>query len=223
MKKCPSSKAPARIPRLEVRVFYLAWILLATGCSHLTSDVGPSLPPTSGIVTGKSTLGEVITTVGVPSQISASSGGFVFLYEHNEVVENQIGISIDFPVLRWLKFVYASSGLQHEAWVMTFDTNDVLQAWGKEDWKKPLGTGTAAQILITVSSLVDSTAVRRPASQHRWGEMWLNSLPQVLNTSQSPQDGRFGLEQRLAPTFIGQHTMEMIQPLPPRQAKKAKK
>jgi hypothetical protein len=198
-------------------------VFLVAGCSHLTSDIGPALPSAPGIVTGKSTLGEVVTTVGVPSQVSASAGGFVFLYEHNEVVESQLGFAVNLPVLRWLKFVYASSGLRHEAWLMTFDTNDVLQAWGREAWKKPLGNGAAAQILITVSSLVDSTAVRRPASQHRWGEMWLNPLPQVLNTSQSPQDGRFGLEQRLAPTFVGQHTLEMIQPLPPRQAKKANK
>jgi hypothetical protein len=223
MKKCHSNKGSVRITGLEMSVLFLFYVLFATGCSHLTSDIGPHLPEAPGIVTGKSTLGDVVTAVGVPSQVSASEGGFVFLYEHNQVVENQIGIAFNFPVLRWLKFVYASSGLRHEAWLMTFDTNDVLRAWGREDWKKPLGTGAAAQILVTVSSLVDSTAVRRPASQHRWGEMWLNSLPQVLNTAQSPQDGRFGLEQRLAPTFVGQHTLEMIQPLPPRQAKKANK
>jgi hypothetical protein len=223
MKKCPSNKEPAQVVCPKLLALFLVCIFSVTGCSHLTSDVGPPLPSAATIVTGKSTLGDVVTTIGVPSQVSASAGGFVFLYEHNEVVENQIGISFDFPVLRWLKFVYAGSGLRHEAWLMTFDTNDVLQAWGKEDWKKPLGTGAAAQILVTVSSLVDSTAVRRPASQHRWGEMWLNPLPQVLNTGQSPQDGRFGLEQRLAPTFVGQHTLEMIQPLPPRKAKKANK
>jgi hypothetical protein len=223
MKKCPSSNGLVRSARLAVPVLLLVCAFSVTGCSYLTSDIGPHLPPTTGIETDKSTVGDVVATVGVPSQVSSSSGGFVFLYEHNEVVEKQLGINIDYPVLRWLKFVYASSGLQHEAWLMTFDTNDVLRAWGKENWKKPLGTGAAAQILVTVSSLVDSTAVRRPASQHRWGEMWLNSLPQVLNTPQSPQDGRFGLEQRLAPTFVGQHTLEMIQPLPPRKAKKANK
>jgi hypothetical protein len=223
MKKCPSSNGSAQIGRLAMPALFLVIAFFATGCSYLTSDVGPSLPPAPAITMDKSTLDDVVTTVGVPSQVSSSAGGFVFLYEHNAVVEYQIGISLDFPVLRWLKFVYASSGLRHQAWVMTFDTNDVLRAWGKEDWKKPLGTGAAAQILVTVSSLVDSTPVRRPASQHRWGEMWLNSLPQVLNTPQSPQDGRFGLEQRLAPTFVGQRTTEMIQPLTPRQAKKANK
>ena len=223
MKKCPYSSGSPWIARLGMSVLFPACVFIATGCSHLTSDIGAHLPAAPEIVTGKSTLGDVVTTVGVPSQVSASPAGFVFLYEHNEVVENQIGIAFNLPVLRWLKFVYASSGLRHEAWLMTFDTNDVLRAWGREEWKKPLGTGAAAQILVTVSSLVDSTAVRRPASQHRWGEMWLNPLPQVLNIPQSPQDGRFGLEQRLAPTFVGQRTLEMIQPLPPRKAKKANK
>lgn len=223
MKKCLSSNGPVWSARLAMSVLFLACAFFSTGCSYVSSDIGPSLPSAPAITTDKSTLDDVVTTVGVPSQVSSSAGGFVFLYEHNEVIEYQIGISLDFPVLRWLKFVYASSGLRHEAWLMTFDTNDVLRAWGKENWKKPLGTGAAAQILVTVSSLVDSTAVRRPASQHRWGEMWLNSLPEVLNTPQSPQDGRFGLEQRLAPTFVGQHALEMIQPLPPRKAKKANK
>jgi hypothetical protein len=223
MKKCPSSRNPGATIRLVSSALLVSGLLFVTGCTHLTSEIGPPLPSTPGIVTGKSALGDVLKNVGVPSQVSASPAGFVFLYEHNGITENQLGLNANYPILRWFKFVYAWSRFRHEAWLMTFDTNDVLQAWGRENWDKPLGTGAAAQILVQVQGLVDSSQFRRPASQHRWGEMWLNPLPQVLNTAQSPQDGRFGLEQTLAPTFVGQHTLEMIQPLPPRKAKKNSK
>ncbi len=199
------------------------WTFLAAGCSHLTSEVGPPLPSKHEIVTGRSTLGNVLKTAGVPSQVSATPDGYVFLYEYNGVTENQFGFNVNLPLVRWLKFVYARSRLQHEAWVMTFDTNLVLQAWGKENWTKPLGQGIAAQFLVSAQSLVDSSKVRRPAPQQQWGEAWLDPLPQLLNSQQSPQDGRFGLEQTLAPTAVGQRTLEMIQPLTPKQQLKQSK
>lgn len=219
MKKCPSNKNSRGIVRLWRTVLLFLLPTLA-GCSHLTSEIGPPLPVTPAITTGQSTLGDVLKSIGVPSQISASPAGFIFLYEHNGVTENQLGLSVNYPVLDWFKFVYAHSRLNHEAWLLAFDTNGVLQAWGEENWEKPLGQGAAIQILITAQSLVDSSQVRRPAAQHEWGEMWLNPLPEVLNTSQSPKDGRFGLEQTLAPTAVGQHALEMIQPLLPKQQSK---
>jgi hypothetical protein len=216
MKKCLTT-IKAGIGRWKHAALFLSSIFLVTGCSHLTSEIGPPLPSTPGIVTGKSTMKDVLKNAGVPSRVTATPEGFAFLYEHNSVTENQLGFSLNIAVIRWFKFVYARSTLGHEAWVMTFDTNDVLRAWGKENWKKPLGTGTAAQFLVTVQGLVDSTSIRLPSPQHFWGAMWLNPLPQVLNAAQSPQDGRFGLEQTLAPKFAGQRTLEMIQPLPPKQ------
>jgi hypothetical protein len=205
------------------RKFRYALLLLCaflTGCSHLTSEIGPPLPAAPGITVGRTTSQEVLEKVGVPSEVSASPSGFVFLYEHNYVAENQLGFTLNVTVMKWFKFVYARSRLTHDAWLLCFDTNQVLQAWGKEDWKAPLGQGAAAQFLMTAHTLVDSSPVRQPATQHEWGAMWLDPLPQVLNSAQSLQDGRFGLEQTLAPTAVGQHTLEMIQPPPPGQKAK---
>jgi hypothetical protein len=194
-----------------------------TGCSHMTSEIGPPLPANPGIVIGKSTEQDVLNKAGVPTQVSATPTGFVFLYEHNYVAENQLGFTLNLPVIRWFKFVYARSGLTHGVWLLCFDTNDVVQAWGREEWKKPLGQGMSAQLLVTAKALVDSSLVRQPATQHEWGEMWLNPLPEVLNSAQSPEDGRFGLEQTLTPADVGQHTLEMIQPLDPtQQARKSR-
>lgn len=215
MKRCLSNR------KLLCALLLLS--VLQTGCSHLTSEIGPPLPEIPQITIGKSTEHDVLREVGVPSQVSATPAGVVFLYEHNDVREFQVGITVNRSVVKWFKFVYGRSWLTHDAWLLCFDTNLVLQAWGREDWRTPLGQGAAAQLVVQAQTLVDSTPVRRPASQHQWGEMSLDPLPQALNADQSLQDGRFGLEQTLDPTAVGQHTLEMIQPPPLKeQAKQSK-
>ena len=208
MKKCHSNR--------ELPCALILLCVFLTGCSHLTSEIGPPFPAHPGIVVGKSTSHDVLQKIGVPSQVSATPAGFVFLYEHNDVTENQLGFTVNVTIVKWFKFIYARSKLTHDAWLLCFGTNDVLQAWGKEDWKAPLGQGAALQLVVTAQALVDSTPVRQPSPQHDWGEMWLDPLPEALNSAQSLEDGRFGLEQTLSPADVGQQTLEMIQPLPPK-------
>lgn len=186
---------------------------LLIGCSHLTSKVGRPLPPKpANLVVGISTVSNVLDTIGPPSRISAAAGGFAMLYEYNGVDEKQLGISLSLPVLRWFKFVGAKSWLEHQSWLLTFDTNGVVLSWGEEQWRKVLGKGGGAQVLVTVSSLVDSSQVRRPAPQHDWGRSCLVALPKGLNSAQSLDNGSFGLEQTLAPTTVGQRALEMTPP-----------
>ena len=144
------------------------------------------------------------------------------LYEHNAVRELQLGFNIDAPVLSWFKIVGAKSWLEHQACLLTFDSDDVLRGWGDEQWRKPLGKGGGVQILVTVASLVDSSQARRPAPQHRWGMSSLEPLPKVLNTGSSIDNGAFGLEQTLAPTAVGQRALEMT-PTPTKAQKKKQK
>ncbi len=134
------------------------------------------------------------------------------LYEYNAVDEKQLGISINLPLLQWFKFVGAKSWLDHQAWVLTFDTNGVMRSWGEEHWRNVLGKGGGAQILVTVSSLVDSSQVRSPAPQHEWGKSCLVPLPRLLNSAQSLDNGSFGFEQTLSPKAVGQRSLEMTPP-----------
>jgi len=191
------------------------------GCSHLTSEVGRPLPSKpAALVTGSSQLSDVLRTVGPPSRISATAGGFTMFYEYNGVDEKQLGFNINAPILRLFKIVGARSWLEHQAWLVTFDTNGIVRGWGEEHWRNPLGRGGGVQILVTVASLVDSSQVRRPAPQHEWGKSWLVPLPKLLNSGQSLDNGSFGLEQTLAPTAVGQRTLEMTPP--PRKFPKKK-
>ncbi len=215
MTKIPQSRA--RNPGLLRFAQWLALICLASplmvGCSHLTSGVGRPLPQKPAkLMVGTSTVSDVLNTIGPPSRISATAGGFAMLYEYNSVDEKQLGFSISAPVLRWFKFVGAKSWLEHQTWLLTFDTNGLVQSWGEEHWRNVLGKGGGAQILVTVSSLVDSSQVRRPAPQHDWGRSWLVPLPRGLNSAQSLENGSFGLEQNLAPTAVGQRALEMTPP-----------
>ncbi len=203
------------------RIAFLASLVLAaTGCSHLTSDIGRPLPDKPASLTvGESHLRDVLQTVGPPSKISAAAGGYAMLYEYNGIDERQLGLNLSLPVLRWFKFVGAKSWLDHRTWMLTFDTNDVLRGWGEERWTKVLGTGGGAQILVTVSSLVDSSQLRRPAPQHEWGKGCLVPLPKALNYAQNLDNGSFGFEQILAPTAVGQRSLEMT-PAPKKFPKK---
>ncbi|HWW00200.1 MAG TPA: hypothetical protein VNZ64_10935 [Candidatus Acidoferrum sp.] len=210
-----------KFPAIEQN-FVLLGLLLLTGCSHLTSELGCRLPAKpANLIVGQSTLGDVLKGAGPPTRISAAAGGFTMLYEYNGIEENQIGFSFEAPVLRFIKFVGARARLEHQAWVLTFNTNGTLQAWGEEHWRNRLGAGAGAQILVTVSSLVDSSQIRRPAPQHDWGKLCLAPLPKMLNVGQSLDTGSQGLEQTLSPTAVGQRALEMT-PEQPKIMKKKK-
>jgi hypothetical protein len=190
------------------------------GCSHLTSKVGRPLPAKpASLHVGQSHLQDVLTTIGPPSRVSETSAGFALFYEYNGVEEIQLGFTINVAVLRLFKFVGAKSRLEHQAWLMVFDENGVLQGWGEERWRSGLGSGAAAQLLVTVSALVDSSQVRRPAPQHDWGKSLLAPLPKSLNYRYSPDNPSAAMEQTLAPTGVGQRALEMKQP-PPKFPKK---
>ena len=193
---------------------------LMSGCTHLTSEVGGQLPlKPASLIVGESHLSDVLAAAGPPSQVSAAAGGYALLYEYNAVEEKQLGFNINVPVLQFIKFVGAKSWLEHQTWLVTFDTNNIVRGMGEEYWRTVLGHGAGAQILVTVSSLVDSSQVRRPASQHDWGKSSLVALPKALNSGESLDNGSFGVEQRLAPTSVGQRALEMT-PTPRKFPKK---
>lgn len=182
------------------------------GCAHITTDVGPPLPPrTSADVTvGESTIGSVVRTLGPPAEMSAlGDGGCAMLYEHHLVTEDQIGFYIPYGPLAYLKFAYGKATLSHQCWTMTFDSHGILRGWGEERRDSRFGTGFGAQILVSSKGLVDTSDVRLPATQLDWGKRCLSPLPQTLNVAESLTSGANGVEQRLTPTGVGQHVTEM--------------
>jgi hypothetical protein len=159
---------------------------------------------------GKSTLTDALRTMGPPSRVTSIPHGTALLYEYNQVRENQIGFNVPYSYWKYIKLVFAWAKLKHEARLLVFDSNGVLRSFGNERWDRKLGIGFAIELLVAAKNLVEQTDLKRAAPEHRWGRSLLNPLPVALNSAQSLQDGRFGLEQVVSPEVIGQHTLELI-------------
>jgi hypothetical protein len=172
---------------------------------------------------GQTRVETVVHELGPPNQASRLPDGFTFLYEYSRMGELQLGFSVNAPILRWLKFVKAWNRLNQETLLLTFDDQGVLRSAGTGKWDESLGGGSAAQILFAVISLSDVSDLLRPADAHSWGKLLLEQPPVTLNSGQSLRSGQHGLEQRIAPDYAGQHTLEMTQPKTEKQKKKIKK
>lgn len=199
----------------------VSFLLVVAGCSSFKTEVGEPLPTASHpLVEGETRVETVVHELGPPHAVSRLPGGFVFLYEYSRVDEFQWGISLEFLRLPYFKVVKGSSRLSESADLLVFDQHGILVAQGERAWRERLGGGGALQLIVSVLSLTDSTAFRRLPDPLLWGRGWLQRLPVVLNLVQDLRTGKRGLQQRIAPVFVGQATLEMSRPKPiktPRQ------
>jgi hypothetical protein len=194
------------------RVASAVLILLLSGCSHLETRLGRPLPAQPVLVAGETSLSQALAQLGPPARISAAGDGLALLYEYHRIREAQIGFNIDRPILRWIKFVGARGHLEEQTLLLVFDSGDTLLSAGRHEWERTIGGGSAAQILISLASLVDSSRLRTAHSQHGWGSGLLRPLPSALNFPHGPDSGTAGLARAAAPDAVGQRTLEMRAP-----------
>jgi len=189
--------------------------VLASGCSSFRTEWGAPVRPESGLLKeGTTRMETVARELGPPAQVTALPDGCAFLYEYSAIDEFQVGLSADFPVLRWLKLVHAFNHLDQDTLLLTFDDLGVLRSQGDKAWRETLGGGNAAQFLFVSLSLTDPELRRQRADQHRWGRYLLQPVPVLLNENQNLRTGENGLQQqRIAPKFAGQQTLEMAKPM----------
>ncbi len=107
--------------------------------------------------------------------------------------------------------------------MLTFDEQGVLRGLGSGNWQESLGGGGGVQLLFMVMSFSDVSDFLRPAEAHAWGKTLLQLPPVALNSPQSLRSGEHGLQQRIAPDYAGQHTLEMTQPKTEKEKKRIKK
>lgn len=196
--------------RIHARVAFLAGgLLLLSGCTIVTDEVGePIEPGSAGMEEGVSTR-EVLDTLGPPAMVSALGEGYAFLYEYALVREKQVGLSVNYLWLRYLKFSIGSAEADREALVMTFDGEGRLLASGYRAWTEDLGKGTSVQLLISVMSVVDTEELTETPLMVKWGgELLQSRLQQSLNRQNSMMSGTSGLEQTATPSGSGQRTLE---------------
>jgi hypothetical protein len=193
----------------------LVSLLVSTGCSSIRTEVGRPLPePPSQLAEGTTRVETVVHELGPPHGVSSLPEGFAFLYEYSRVSEFQFGLSLKFIRLPYFKVIKADSKLSEAAWLFTFDEQGVLRAQGSAAWREKLGGGGALQLIISVLSLTDTTAFRREPDPLTWGRGNLQRPPVTLNSAQDLRLGSNGLQQRIAPVFVGQATLEMTRPKP---------
>ena len=189
-----------------------------TACSSFRTEVGrPLWPAPSPLVAGETRVETVVHQLGPPHAISPLPGGFVFLYEYSRVSEFQWGIGlglIHLPFFDYFKVISANSHLSESVNLLTFDEQGVLRAQGSATWREKLGGGQALQWVISVMSLTDTTAFRDLPDASLWGRALLQPPPVTLNSAQDLRTGASGVQQRLAPLFVGQATLEMNHPKP---------
>jgi hypothetical protein len=137
--------------------------------------------------------------------------------------EYQLGIGLNLPVIRWFKFLKAWNNIEQQNLLLTFDNQGMLRSAGSGNWQEGLGGGTGVQFLFMVMSFSDVSKFLHPADAHDWGEMLLQRPPIALNSGQSMRSGQHGLQQRIAPEYAGQHTLEMTEPKTEKEKRKIKK
>lgn len=196
----------------------LPFAFLLAGCTVIHEEVGIHLSwDEDSFVEGRSHYRDVLRELGSPLRVSRYNDGMAFLYEYVFMREAQIGIDYDSaqwdaspaPVIESFKFAIGRANADREALVMIFDRAGILVTEEFVPWNQRLGSGAAIQLFFSVGSVVDVSEIRTAFDPNHWGAMLLRPLPQTLNTEQSIDDGRFGLEQRGTPRGAGQRTLEM--------------
>ena len=185
--------------------------LMLMGCSVLRVSVDPGITlEQCGFEVNKAHYHEVLDELGPPARLSATPGGFAFMYEAMEIDEKQLGLSGRGEILQFLKMSFAGTDLKRHAYLLHFNDSGLLVAAGLLEAKEDLGNAGSVQAIIAVEQLVDTTAFEDDAlDASQWGRDLLDPLPVMLNNAQNLNTGVAGLEQSGTTTKIGQHTLEM--------------
>ena len=189
----------------------LSGLLLTTGCSVLQVSVDPgiALEQCNFDVT-RAHYHDVLDELGPPARLSATPGGFAFMYEELKINEKQLGLNGPGEFLQFLKMSFAGTALERHSYLLHFNADGMLIAAGLLEATEDLGTAGSVQAIISVQQLVDTTAFEDDAlDASHWGSDLLDPLPVMLNNAQNLNTGAAGLEQSGTTTKIGQHTLEM--------------
>ncbi|HEY5681137.1 MAG TPA: hypothetical protein VIS55_13795 [Pseudomonadales bacterium] len=197
-----------------VAIATLAILLAASsGCSMIHQDVGKKPPREASRALADradATVDDVLEALGPPHAMSAINDGYAFLYHWYAVEERQLGLSSNWPVLRWFRLAIARADIDATALIVHFDDQGGVRAYGLDQRSIDLGGGTGFQPIFVVTPLVDADEYLEdiwPA--HRWGMSMLREAPATLNAHAGVDSGMQGIEMRSTSLKVGQRTLEM--------------
>jgi hypothetical protein len=201
----------------------IAIVIVLGGCSRFVTEYGSALQVDEPrLKVAKTTVGDVIDTLGPPSKLSALPNAVAFLYEQVATVENQLGVSTSSvehlflgaastEALRLFKLSVAKGRLNRQALILVFDLDGLLRVKTFGTWTEKLGRGFGFGIIFQAVPLVETTYLWVEPDQHGWGASLLEPLPVALNARQNLATGQSGVQLRGTSTAAGQHTLEFRQ------------
>ncbi|RLQ22449.1 hypothetical protein DWB85_07465 [Seongchinamella sediminis] len=181
---------------------------LLAGCSRLHYQLGPPLDDASaGTAAGISDVAGALARFGPPQRVAAIADGYVLAWEHWRISETALGVSLGPLGVDALSVDWGRARLAGDFLVMRFDRQHRASNHSFSRWDEHAGGGSALQPSVGVVDIVDVNDLLSPMPQHRWGATWLQELPQLLNSANSPDSGASALEQRGTPVAAGQRSL----------------
>lgn len=192
-------------------VLFILLAIITTGCTTIRTEIDvPIKNNGKAFKEGETSISNVLSEIGPPGKIgSLGSNGVVFLYEYVSITEYQVGVSPPGDLLRWFKLSVAKAKNVRQVLLLTFDEKGVLSSSEYHESKENLGSGVGFNFLYNIVSLVDYSQLEKQPEILNWGDGLLKPLPEALNTTNSFDNGMGGVEQKGAPSNVGQRTLEM--------------
>ncbi len=184
-------------------------LLALAGCSQMRYELGERLnaahanPPPQG--TG---MAAVLAQLGPPLRVSSSPSGYLMSWEHWQVHEDSVGVSLGVLGADFLSVDWGDARIRGEFAVVTFDRDKRVSGSAYSRWDNDGGGGSAIQPFVGIADVVDVDDLLEPLPQHRWAGTLLEELPRALNRQSRPGQGGTGIQQRGTPNGIGQQSLE---------------
>ena len=183
--------------------------MLLGGCSRMHYQLGPPLGDASETVAGDvSHVSQALAEFGPPQRVAAIADGYVLAWEHWRITETALGISLGPLGVDAFSIDWGRAQLAGDFLLMRFDRSHRATNYSFSRWDENAGSGSALQPSLGIVDVVDVGDLLTPMPQHRWGATWLQTLPQLLNSANSPDSGASALEQRGTPVAVGQRSLE---------------
>ena len=196
-----------------LRSLLLVLLVPAIGaCSFISKEIGGEFTSSAvALFQGNSEphVDDILAALGPPQAISALPHGYVFIYQHFEIMERQLGINSDENFLRWFKLALADAEYEVDTLLIHLDRNDRTLGFGLATTREDLGEAGSLMFALNFLSMIDTQELDRDVwGASHWG-MFLLQPPQIaLNYQSSMDTGRDGLELRGTPKNVGQRTLE---------------
>ena len=195
------------------RALVLAVLLPAIcACSFIRKEIGSEFTASAVALLESNSephVDEILAALGPPQAISALPEGYVFIYQHFDILERQLGINSDEPWLRWFKLALADAEYEVDTLLIHLDRNDRTLGFGLASTREDLGEAGSLMFALNFLSMIDTQELDSDVwGASHWGMFLLQPSHIALNYQNSMDTGRDGLELRGTPKHVGQRTLE---------------